>query len=145
MVLCDIVRIFLLRYMSTPTVYYQKVCKKIKISNLWLIGLLLLLRLLGGPAEAPWIWRLVCNINRFLRLSNLILCGHKNYSSYVSSIGSTETKYIKLKSIFLLLFFKFSTHFLLFKNWASRKCVLNLKNNNNNLGFSFMYLVSVTV
>ena len=24
-----------------------------------------------------------------------------------------------------------------------RKCVLNLKNNNKNLGFSFMYLVSV--
>ena len=36
------------------------------------------------------------------------------FETNVSSIGSTETKYIKLRPKFLLLFFKFSTHFLLF-------------------------------
>ena len=36
-----------------------------------------------------------------------------NSETFVSSIGSTETKYIKLNPKFLLLFFKFSTHFLL--------------------------------
>ena len=54
---------------------------------------------------------------RYKSKFNLLILSENNLEYckiFVSSSGSTETKYIKLKPKLLLVFFKFSTHFLLF-------------------------------